>query len=77
MAAERGCTHGLDKALRKITESVPLPLVTILVCFHPERAGLDLKQVLEKTGQMRSERMKARRGKKGAKDSGAKIAVIG
>jgi len=76
-AAEHRYTQPLEKALRKIVENIPLPLVTTLVCFHPERAGLDRDKVLERTEQMYEESSKSRKRKKAVKDSGGKIAVIG
>jgi NADPH-dependent glutamate synthase beta subunit-like oxidoreductase len=76
-AAKHGYTQPLEKALKKIVENVPLPLVTTLVCFHPERAGLNMEEVLGRIEKMRSERFKIRKRKKTTKDSGGKIAVIG
>jgi len=76
-AAKHRYTQPLEKALRKIVENIPLPLVTTLVCFHPERAGLDRDKVLERTEQMYEESSKSRKRKKAVKDSGGKIAVIG
>jgi NADPH-dependent glutamate synthase beta subunit-like oxidoreductase len=76
-AIKNGYTEPLEKALRKIVENVPLPLVTMLVCFHPERAGLDKEKILERVEEMRVERLKSRKRKKTLKTSGGKIAVIG
>jgi len=76
-ATKRGCTKPLEGALQKIVENVPLPLVTTLVCFHPERAGLDKDEILEKTERFRDERLKKGKRKKALKSSGIKIAVIG
>jgi len=77
IAAEYGHTEPLEKALKKIVENIPLPLVTTLVCFHPERAGLDKEKILDRIEKMRVERLKAGKRKKTLKNSGRKIAVIG
>ena len=77
IATERGYTEPVEKALKKIVENVPLPLVTALVCFHPERAGLDKKEILNRIEKMRVERLKVGKKKKTLKGSEGKIAVIG
>jgi NADPH-dependent glutamate synthase beta subunit-like oxidoreductase len=75
-AMEHGYKQSFEKALQRIVKKVPLPLVTTLVCFHPERAGLDNKEVLEKIERMREEWVRTRKGEK-SKASARKIAVIG
>jgi len=77
IATERGYTEPVEKALKKIVENVPLPLVTALVCFHPERAGLDKEEILNRIEKMRIERLKVGKRKKRLKSSEGKIAVIG
>jgi len=77
IAKEQGHTKPFEKALQKITENVPFPLVTTLVCFHPERAGLDKEKVLEKIEQIRKENLKAKKERMTAKSSEGKVAVIG
>jgi len=77
IAAKRGCTQAFDKALQKIVKNIPLPLVTTLVCFHPERAGLKNEKILEKIEQMRGELVRIRKKEKRAKSLKGKIAVIG
>lgn len=77
IATEQGYTQPFEKALSRIVENVPLPLVTTLVCFHPERAGLDKGDVLEKIERMRKESLKPGKRKKAVKNSRVKIAVIG
>jgi heterodisulfide reductase subunit A len=77
IATERGYTEPVEKALKKIVENVPLPLVTTLVCFHPERAGLDKEEILNRIEKMRIERLKVGKRKKALKGSEGKIAVIG
>lgn len=77
MAMKEGYIQPFDSALRKIVKNIPLPLVTIFVCFHPERAGLDKTEVLEKAQRLRE---KILQPKKGEAEFGAakdKIAVIG
>lgn len=76
-AIKHGYAKPFEKALKKIVENIPLPLVTMFVCFHPERAGLDTDKVLEETEKAYREQIKKRRRKKAAKNSGKKIAIIG
>ena len=76
-AIKNGYTEPLEKALKKIVENIPLPLVTTLVCFHPERAGIDKEEILNKIEKMRIERLKMGKRKKTLKNSGRRIAVIG
>jgi len=76
IAKEHGYTQPFEKALQKIVENIPLPLVTTLVCFHPERAGLDKEKVLKKTRQI-CEEFKAKKERMIAKSSEGKVAVIG
>jgi NADPH-dependent glutamate synthase beta subunit-like oxidoreductase len=76
-AIKNGYTEPVEKALKKIVENIPLPLITTLVCFHPERAGLDRDKILEKTEQMQIDYLKKGKRKKASKGSEKKIAVIG
>jgi heterodisulfide reductase subunit A len=76
-AAKRGNAHGLERALHKIVKNIPLPLITSLVCFHPERAGLEIAEILEKIREIREEQEKPRRKEKAEKTAKEKIAVIG
>jgi heterodisulfide reductase subunit A len=76
-AIKNGYTEPLEKAFKKIVENIPLPLVTTLVCFHPERAGLDRDKILQRTEQMQIECLKKGKRKKTSKSSEEKIAVIG
>jgi len=73
IAVERGQVKSLDKALEKIVKNVPLPLVTTLVCFHPERAGLKTEKVLKQIEQIREDMLKTRKPPK----MGQKVCVIG
>ena len=77
IATDHGYIQSSEKALQKIVENIPLPLVTTLVCFHPERAGLDKEKVLERTEQICEESLKAKKERMGAKNSEGKVAVIG
>jgi NADPH-dependent glutamate synthase beta subunit-like oxidoreductase len=72
VAKERG-SKSFDKALQKIVKNIPLPLVTTLVCFHPERAGLEKEKVLKRIEEIRKEMHKPRKGEKAS----GKIAIIG
>ena len=76
IARERGNMKPLERALQKIVKSVPLPLVTTLVCFHPERAGLEREKVLEKSEQIRAEWLKTKKPEKLAR-AADKVAVVG
>jgi heterodisulfide reductase subunit A len=76
-ALKNGYAAPIEKALKKIVENIPLPLVTTLVCFHPERSGLDKEEILDKIEKMRLERLRVGKRKKSLKGSGGKIAVVG
>jgi len=76
IAKEHGDTKAFDRALQKIVKNVPLPLVTTLVCFHPERARLENSKVLEKIEQMRGELLKTKKPEKQAR-AAEKVAIIG
>jgi len=76
-ATEHGLMQPLEKALKKIVENVPLPLVTTFVCFHPDRAGLEMEKISEKIERMREEYLKKEKRKRTVKTSGEKIAIIG
>jgi NADPH-dependent glutamate synthase beta subunit-like oxidoreductase len=76
-AVGQGHTQAFDKALQKIVKNIPLPLVTTLVCFHPERAGLKSETVLERIEQIREGLLKTKERRKGRRSSKEKVAVIG
>ena len=76
IAKEHGNVKPFDRALQKIVKNIPLPLVTTLVCFHPERAGLENEKVLEKIEQIRGEWLRTRKAEKSAKVA-EKVSVIG
>jgi NADPH-dependent glutamate synthase beta subunit-like oxidoreductase len=71
VAKDRG-SQSFGRALQKIVKNIPLPLVTTLVCFHPERAGLDNEKVLNMIEKSREAQYKPRKGEKPLK-----VAVIG
>ncbi|MGB9676337.1 MAG: FAD-dependent oxidoreductase [Candidatus Bathyarchaeales archaeon] len=73
MAVKRGYLHPLEKAMQKVAQHIPLPLIVTLVCLHPERAGLNTQDVLE---TIRTERVKLKT-KKAIKDDKYKVAVLG
>ncbi len=75
-AAREGRTQPLEKALRKIIKNIPLPLVTSMVCFHPERAGLNREKTLEVTERLLEQQHPSRKGKKTSASTG-KVAIIG
>lgn len=74
-AVKHGYTQPLKDAAKKIVEVFPLPLVAILTCFHPERAGLNVNTVLNEAEQLRMEFLSANKEK--AKSGEGKVAVIG
>lgn len=75
IANEQGQTQPFDSALHKIVESIPLPLVALSVCFHPERAGLDKQVVLKKAETIRGELTRNRAV--GTISENPKVAVLG
>jgi NADH-quinone oxidoreductase subunit F len=76
-SAKQGQIKPFDKAFKKIAHNIPLPLVATLVCFHPERAGLDIKRVLDQIEQSRKEWLKPKMRETTTKISEERIAVIG
>jgi NADPH-dependent glutamate synthase beta subunit-like oxidoreductase len=76
-AVKNAFTQPLEKALEKIVENIPLPIVTTMVCFHPERAGLEEEKILDMVEHIQAERLKKGKKKKTVKSSGEKVAVIG
>jgi NADPH-dependent glutamate synthase beta subunit-like oxidoreductase len=76
-AAEHVYKQPLEKAFQKIVKNISLPLVATLVCFHPERAGLNEKIVLSEIEQMRKEHLKRQQRKMAVRILEGKVAVIG
>ncbi|UCH57330.1 MAG: FAD-dependent oxidoreductase, partial [Candidatus Bathyarchaeota archaeon] len=77
IANERGHTEPFENAIGKIVENIPLPIVTTFVCFHPERAGLDLEKVTSKIERMYEEYLEEEKERMGERRSLGKVAVIG
>jgi len=77
ISMKQGNVQASERALKKIVEKIPLPLVATLVCFHPERAGLDRKKVIAKMEDLLKEDSKPRKKRKTAGASDEKVAVIG
>ncbi|MEM3577637.1 MAG: FAD-dependent oxidoreductase [Candidatus Bathyarchaeia archaeon] len=73
IAVKRGYIHPLEKAIQKVARNIPLPLIVTLVCLHPERAGLNIQDVLEKVQDERT-KLKMKKTLKGSK---CKVAVLG
>ena len=71
--ADRGELTGFSKALEIVKKRVPLPLVTLYVCFHPERAIKDAEIIQNAVKELISSREKVNMPAKREE----KIAVIG
>ncbi|MBS7633296.1 FAD-dependent oxidoreductase [Candidatus Bathyarchaeota archaeon] len=71
--------HGepLNSALRKIVQNIPLPLIATAACFHPERANLEKKKILEKMEELYLEHLKQKKMERAQQVSEGKVAVIG
>jgi len=76
LAVRRGVTEPMEKALARILSSIPLPLVTLRLCFHPERAGID-EALLEELVSKTYEREVLSRKPETEKHVDKKVAVIG
>jgi NADPH-dependent glutamate synthase beta subunit-like oxidoreductase len=76
-AVEQGYVKPFERALQRIVKDVPLPLVATLVCFHPERSGVNKKQALEKIEQLRQQRLKSAKGHRATESRKERIAVVG
>ncbi len=76
-AAEHLNSKSYEKALQKIAKNIPLPLVTTMICFHPERGGLDIKHAVELVEQYRNEHSKPRKKEKPAQTGTTDVAIIG
>ena len=75
LAHQQGETEPFNDALQKIVETIPLPLVALSVCFHPERAGLDKQMVLEEAEMIRGSIPRNREAK--SLSGNPKVAVLG
>jgi heterodisulfide reductase subunit A len=76
-AVKCGYGRAFENAIRKIVKVSPLSLVTILACFHPERAGLNLNEVINETEKLRKEFLNEKKREIQAESSKRKVAVIG
>ena len=76
-AVKWGYGRVFENAIRKIVKVSPLPLVTILACFHPERAGLNLNKVINEAEKLRKEFLGEKKKEAQAELSNRKVAVIG
>jgi NADPH-dependent glutamate synthase beta subunit-like oxidoreductase len=77
LALQQGKTGPSEQALSRIAENIPLPLVATLVCFHPERAGLDREKTLDKLGSMYDDYLKRVKAERAQEVSEERVAVIG
>lgn len=77
IAFEHGGARSPEKALQKIVKNIPLPLTTMLACFHPERAGPEQEKILERVGQLYDEHLKGEKAKRAQEVHEERIAVIG
>ncbi|MEM2419959.1 MAG: FAD-dependent oxidoreductase [Candidatus Bathyarchaeia archaeon] len=76
-AVKTGREQAFENAIREIVKVSPLPLVTIPVCFHPERAGLDLGRIIKESEKLRKQLLDKEKGTIKAGSSKGKVAVIG
>lgn len=76
-AAKETGTKAFESALQEIVKKIPLPMVTTLICFHPERAGVDKKGVLKKIEQIRQQHLRSIIHARKPKTAHPKVAVIG
>jgi NADPH-dependent glutamate synthase beta subunit-like oxidoreductase len=77
IAFEHGGARSPEKALQKIVKNIPLPLTTMLACFHPERAGPEQEKILERVGQLYDEHLKSEKAKRAQEVHEERIAIIG
>ena len=77
IAFEHGGVRSPEKALQKIVKNIPLPLTTMLACFHPERAGPEQEKILERVGQLYDEHLKSEKAKRAQEVHEERIAIIG
>ena len=77
IAFEHGGARSPEKALQKIVKNIPLPLTTMLACFHPERAGPEQEKILERVEQLYDEHLKSEKAKRAQEVHEERIAIIG
>ncbi|MEM0357154.1 MAG: FAD-dependent oxidoreductase [Candidatus Bathyarchaeia archaeon] len=76
-AVETERKQAFENIIQKIVRASPLPLVTILACFHPERAGLGLDRIVKEAEKIRKELLDEEKGAIKAESIKGKVAVIG
>jgi NADPH-dependent glutamate synthase beta subunit-like oxidoreductase len=72
LAMKKGYLGGLEEAAELIRKEIPLPQVCQQVCFHPERADIDILQTIRTNYEFRKEMETAPQRK-----NGEKIAIVG
>jgi NADPH-dependent glutamate synthase beta subunit-like oxidoreductase len=77
IAFEHGGARSPEKALQKIVKNIPLPLTTMLACFHPERAGPEQAKILERVEQLYDEHLKSEKAKRAQDVHEERIAILG
>lgn len=75
IAAEKGYLQGLEGAIKRIKEEIPLPAICTLVCFHPERAQVDKSIIKKAIKQLLDYKFKQKMISKPKKPE--KIAIVG
>jgi len=76
-AVRTGYRQAFESVIQKIVRVIPLPIVAIYACFHPERAGLDLDKIVKETEKLRREFLDERKREIRAESARRKVAVIG
>ncbi|UCH31960.1 MAG: FAD-dependent oxidoreductase [Candidatus Bathyarchaeota archaeon] len=74
-AVKRGLFKGFKEAVKKIRNSIPLPVICLYTCFHPERAEMDSKLFAEALEELNTRRKLKKRKKTAIHKE--KVAVIG
>ena len=73
-AAKRGLLEGFERAVSKIAE-VPLPVICLYTCFHPERAKISVEKVADALQKsVITEKQTKRKAEANQKE---KIAIVG
>jgi len=72
LAMKKGYLGGLEEAAELIRKEIPFPRVCQQVCFHPERADIDILQTIRTNYEFRKEMETAPQRK-----NGEKIAIVG
>ena len=72
LAVKEDHLGGLEEAAELIGKEIPLPGVCQRVCFHPERAGIDVLDAIRTDYEIRKEKETAPQ-----RENGEKIAIVG